>query len=148
MADLEYGTTPDAIDRLIADLNEEMGDDLTFERDVLDVDRPEDWGAVELTGVLNEYADGQVIDQIYKVDVWASVSTRESGWLQRIEGVLKSYGDHLGYYLKERAYLHDLEKVLWRWECQLWSLEAPEDPEDPEDPESDPEEDPGEEEGA
>ena len=127
MADLAYGTTPDAIDHLIALLNQEMGDDLTFERDVLDVDRPEDWGAVELTNVVNEYADGHIVDQVYIVDIWAGVSDRESGWLERIEGVLKSYGGHLGYWLKERAYLHDLQKVMWHWECQLWSLEAPEE---------------------
>ncbi len=141
--DLAYGTTPDAIDDLIAALNAAMGDALTFERDVLDVDRREDWGAVELTNVINEYADGRIIDQVYLIDIWAGVSDRESGWLQRIEAVLAGYGDRLSYTLHERAYLHDLKKVLWRWKGELWSLAGePVIPEPEEDPEENPEEDP------
>ena len=44
--DLAFPETPDAIDDLIAALNDAVGDLVTFERDVLDVERPEDWCAV------------------------------------------------------------------------------------------------------
>ena len=121
MSELYYSDTPDAIDGLIADLNAvTVPEGLAFERDVLDVDRPEDWGAVEMTGVDNEYADGKIIDQVYQLDIWAAVSDRSSEWLQRIEAVLAGRGDKLQYRLHERAYLHDLHKVLWRWKATLW----------------------------
>ena len=143
--DLSFPETPDAIDDLIAALNEAVGDVLTFERDVLDVERPEDWGAVELVDVVNEYADGKIIDQMYIVDIWASVSDRSSQWLREIESVLASFGDQLRYSLTERAYLHDLKKVMWRWRGELWTLAAAPAPETPaEDPDEDldPTEDP------
>lgn len=133
MADLEFRKPEDdAIDTLIADLNAATGGALTFERDVLDTDRPEDWGAVELTGTENEYADGKIIDQVLLLDIWASVSDRGSDWLRVIEGVLGGYGDLLRYRLTERAYLHDLNKVLWRWKAELWA--APADPDEREAP--------------
>ena len=146
--DLSFPETPDAIDDLIAALNGAVGDVLTFERDVLDVERPEDWGAVELVDTVNEYADGRIIDQMNIVDIWASVGDRSSQWLREIESVLASFGDKLRYSLTERAYLHDLKKVLWRWRGELWSLAAEPAPEVPEEEEpdelpfTDPEEDP------
>ena len=140
--DLSFPETPDAIDDLIAALNDAVGDLVTFERDVLDVERPEDWGAVELVDTVNEYADGRIIDQMYIVDIWASVSDRSSQWLREIESVLASFGDKLRYSLTERAYLHDLKKVMWRWRGELWSLAAEPVPEDDELPFTDPEEDP------
>lgn len=149
--DLAFPETPDAIDDLIAALNDAVGDLVTFERDVLDVERPEDWGAVELVDTVNEYADGKIIDQMYIVDIWASVSDRSSQWLREIEQVLAGFGDKLRYSLAERAYLHDLKKVMWRWRGELWTLDAAAAPETPaEDPDedlddlpfTDPEEDP------
>ena len=119
MEELYYPDTPDAIDGLIAALNAvTVPRGLAFERDVLDVDRPEDWGAVEMTGTENEWADGEIIDQVYKLDIWASVSDRSAEWKAVIEDVLRE--QKTAYRLKERAYLHDLNKVLWRWEAQLW----------------------------
>ncbi len=118
--DLDFGSTPDAIDALIAALNSAMGNTLTFERDVLDVERPEDWGAVEMTDVINEEADGRIIDQCWEIDLWACVSDRSSEWLQRIETVLAGFGGRMHYHLHERAYLHDLKKVLWRWKLIYW----------------------------
>ena len=121
MEELYYPDTPDAIDGLIATLNAvTVTQGLAFERDVLDVDRPEDWGAMEMTGVENEYADGVIIDQAYRLDIWASVSDRRGDWLQIIEGVLASYGHRLEYQLIERNYMHNLHKVVWRWKALLW----------------------------
>lgn len=131
--ELPLETGGDAVDQLIADLNAAMSGGLIFERDVLDVDRPEDWGAVEMTGTVNEYADGRVIDQCFRLDIWAAVGDRDSVWLGRIEAVLKGYGERIAYALTERAYLHDVKKVLWRWHADLWSLAAPETEADGED---------------
>lgn len=117
-------TQPDAIDDLVAALNAATGGALTFERDVLDVDRPEDWGAVELTGTSDEWADGQIIDQCLRLDIWAAVGSRSVTWKRVIETVLRGYGDRLVYRFRERGYLHDLHKVLWRWEAWIWMEEA------------------------
>jgi hypothetical protein len=135
MADLEYGETRDAIDLLIERLNAATEGKITFERDVLDVNRPEDWGAVEMTGPAYEYADGKVIDQYYPVDVWASVSDRSSKWLRVIEGAMAGLG--ISYTLVQRSYLHDLNKVMWRWQAQLWSLDPADYPEAESDGETD-----------
>lgn len=132
--DLNYPESPDAIDDLIAALNEAVGDELTFERDVLDVERPEDWGAVEMTDVENEIADDKIIDQCFILDIWACVSDRSSEWLQRIERVLASFGGSLNYHLHERGYLHNLKKVLWHWKATLWPTAPEDDPETEESP--------------
>ena len=69
----------DLIDTLIDALNDGV-EDVTFERDVLDTNRPEDWAAVELTGDDgDEWADGHLIDQSLMIDVWVCVSDRGSG---------------------------------------------------------------------
>lgn len=115
--DLDFDSTQDAVDTLIADLNQAMGDELTFERDALDVERPDDWGAVEVVDTVNEYADGHCIDQYFVLDIWAGVSDRGSGWLALIEGVLQDAG--ASYTLVQRAYLHDLKKVIWQWRATL-----------------------------
>jgi hypothetical protein len=128
--ELGFGEDRDAIDALIEDLNEATGGALTFERDVLDVDRPEDWGAVEMTGTVDEWADGKRIDRAYRLDIWAAVSDRASEWLETVEDVLDAWGDRISYQLRERAYLHDLKKVVWRWDAVITTLEAPEDGDD------------------
>lgn len=127
--DFGYPEERDAIDALIEALNAETGEVLTFERDALDVDRPEDWGAVEFVRVKNLYADDRVIDQCYQLEIWACVSDRDSEWLQRIEGVLDAQGDRLSYKFIGRDYLHNLKKALWHWAVTLWDLDAPEEPE-------------------
>ena len=76
----------DLIDQLIDDLNDGV-DGITFDRDVLDTDRPDDWGAVELTGGVEEWADGQMVDQETSADVWVCVSekgTRVKRQVQRV----------------------------------------------------------------
>ncbi len=123
--DFGYPEERDAIDALIEALNAETGAELTFERDALDVDRPEDWGAVELVNVRNLRADDRIISQRYMFEIWACVSDRTSEWLHRIEGVLEDQGDRLSYQLKERGYLHNLKKVLWHWTGTMIALVDP-----------------------
>lgn len=123
--DFGYPEERDAIDALIEALNAETGAELSFERDVLDVDRPEDWGAVELVNVHNLRADDRIVSQHYRFEIWACVSDRASEWLHRIEGVLDDQGDLLSYQLKERGYLHNLKKVLWHWTGTMISLADP-----------------------
>ena len=131
----------DLIDRLIDQLNDGVPD-VTFERDVLETDRPEDWGAVELTGEDDsEWADGTMIDQVLAADIWVCVTGRGSRIKRRVQAVLRNFGaeNDAGWKLISRNYIYDLDKVVWRWRVSLW---APLDEDDGEMdwPDPDPEE--------
>jgi hypothetical protein len=139
----------DLIDELIDALNDGV-DQITFDRDVLDTNRPEDWAAVELSGQEDaEWADGQLIDQALSVDIWVCVSDRGSWPKRQVQAVLKAFCPPrlAGWRLVSRAYLYDLDKVMWRWTV---SIDGPlaMDPEEEEEedldelPFTDPEEDP------
>ena len=129
-------TERDLIDQLIDDLNdgtESCG--LIFERDVLDTDRPEDWGAVELTGDDDaDWADGTMIDQAVIADIWICVSDRGSWPKRSVQRVLKEFCPEIvaGWRFVNRAYLYDLDKVMWHWTV---SIDGPlaDEPEVPED---------------
>lgn len=130
----------DLIDTLIDALNDGV-EDVTFERDVLDTNRPEDWAAVELTGDDgDEWADGHLIDQSLMIDVWVCVSDRGSGVKRQVQTVLNGFCDemHIGWKLVSRNWLYDLNKVMWRWQVSidgpLAKPQAEDHPED-EDPE-------------
>ena len=131
----------DLIDRLIDQLNDGVPD-VTFERDVLETDRPEDWGAGELTGEDDSgWADGTMIDQVLAADVWVCVTGRGSRIKRKVQAVLRKFGaeNDAGWKLISRNYIYDLDKVVWRWRVSLW---APLDEDDGEMdwPDPDPEE--------
>lgn len=134
----------DLIDDLIDDLNDGV-DYVTFDRDVLDTDRPDDWAAVELTGQSDsEWADGRLIEQELTVDIWVCVTSRGSQVKRDVQRVLRAFGavHCIGWRLATRAYLYDLNKVMWRWIVTIYAPLADEDPDDGELPFEEPEEDP------
>ena len=140
----------DLIDELIDALNDGV-DQITFDRDVLDTNRPEDWAAVELSGQEDaEWADGQLIDQALSVDIWVCVSDRGSWPKRQVQAVLKAFCPPrlAGWRLVSRAYLYDLDKVMWRWTVNIDGLLAADPEEEEEEPDelpfTDPEEDPEE----
>lgn len=147
----------DLIDSLIDALNDGV-DGITFDRDVLDTNRPEDWAAVELSGEDGaEWADGNLIDQALNVDVWVCVSDRGSWPKRQVQAVLKAFCAEIqaGWRFVARAYLYDLDKVMWHWTISIDGPLAEEQPdelpftdpeEDPEDEDTWPEQDPEEEE--
>ena len=133
----------DLIDKLIDWLNDGV-DQITFDRDVLEVNRPEDWGAVELVGQEDgEWADGRMIDQTLTAEIWVCLSDRGSQIREDVQQVLRSFGDlyDISWKLVRRNYLYDLDKVIWQWTVVIEEPlnEWPEDEED-EDPEEDPDE--------
>ena len=112
----------DLIDTLIDALNDGV-DGVTFDRDVLDTNRPEDWAAVEMTGDGDdEWADGTMIDQTVTLDIWVCVSERGSRILNEVQDVLQAFAaEHdTGWKFVSRNYLYDLDKVMWRWTVTLW----------------------------
>ena len=125
----------DLIDLLIDDLNDGVNG-VNFDRDVLETNRPDDWGALELSGEDNaEWADGVLIDQTLTADLWVCLSDRGSRIKRQVQAVLKAFckAHQAGWKLISRTYLYDLDKVMWRWQI---SIDGPlgEDPEE-EDPE-------------
>ena len=113
----------DLIDQLIDQLNDGVPD-VTFERDVLETDRPEDWGAVELTGEDDsDWADGTMIDQVLAADVWVCVTGRGIRIKRRVQAVLRNFGaeNDAGWKLVSRNYIYDLDKVVWRWRVSMWA---------------------------
>ena len=143
---------PDLIDGLIDELNAGV-DGITFERDVLETNRPEDWGAVELVGQADgEWADGRMIDQTLTVDIWVCLADRGSGIREAVQRVLRSFGTlhEMTWRLVSRNYMYDLDRVVWRWTVTMEEPigEAPEDteegdPEDEGDPSAAPQDDTG-----
>ena len=135
----------DQIDLLIDALNDGVHG-VTFDRDVLDTNRPEDWAAVELTGQDGgEWADGKMIDQTLTLDIWVCISGRGSRIRNEVQAVLEDFADahEIGWLLISRNYLYDLNKVMWRWRVTMWGpIEIEDEPE--EDPEEEPEAEPGE----
>ena len=129
----------DLIDQLIDQLNDGVPD-VTFERDVLETDRPDDWGAVELTGEDDsEWADGTMTDQVLAVDVWVCISGKGSRIKRKVQAVLKSFCEEYdgGWKLISRNYIYDLDKVVWRWRVSMWAPLEEDEEEDPQDPETD-----------
>lgn len=124
----------DLVDQLIDDLNDGVSG-VTFDRDVLDTNRPDDWGAAELNGQNGgDWADGGMIDQTLGVDVWVCESNRGSGTKRAVQEVLRAYcAAHDGAWrFVKRAYLYDLDKVLWHWTVDVCGPLA-EDEEEPDD---------------
>ena len=123
----------DLIDQLIDDLNDGV-DGITFDRDVLDTDRPDDWGAVELTGATEEWADGQMVDQETSADVWVCVSEKGTRVKRQVQRVLNQFAREreAGWTFVRRAYLYDLDKVMWQWTVSICGPLGG-DPEDDED---------------
>lgn len=114
----------DLIDQLIDDLNDGVPG-VIFDRDLIDTNRPGDWGAVFLGGEDDaEWADGHMVDQDLVIRVWAVVSDRGSGVKRQVQAVLKTFCDtwRTGWRFVSRTYASDLEKFEWCWEI---SVEGP-----------------------
>ena len=144
------GYESDLIDDLIDALNAGVSG-ITFERDVLETNRPEDWGAVEMVGQDGgEWADGHMIDQTVTADIWICLSDRGSTVREEVQKVLRVFADEhpSSWRLVSRNYLYDLGKVMWRWTINIEEPLMPIEEDDADDlddlPFTDPEEDPDE----
>ena len=115
----------DLIDLLIDALNDGVLG-ITFDRDVLDTNRPDDWAAVELTGSEDEWADGRMVDQVLRCDIWVCLSDRGSGIRDEVQAVLQAFSENwlMGWSFTQRNYLYDLDKVIWKWQATLWGVDG------------------------
>ena len=129
----------DLIDQLIDDLNDGVPG-VIFDRDVIDTNRPGDWGSVFLNGEDEaEWAAGRMIDQALGVDVWAIVSDRGSGVKRAVQAVLARFCEEfdIGWRFASRTYAADLDKFEWRWSLTFYGPLAKPDETDPEEGEAD-----------
>ena len=79
----------DRVDQLIDILNRDVGG-VVFDRDAIDVDRPENWGAVEArTDGKQQWADGHLIDEAHRMDVYLCVSDREADWSAKMNDAFR-----------------------------------------------------------
>lgn len=111
------------IDSLIDRLNDGVAG-VTFDRDALETDRPDDWGAVELIGEEDsDWGDGTMVDQALAIDIWVCVSHRGSRLKRQVQAVLKAFAADTGagWRLMSRNYIYDLDKVVWRWRVSVFA---------------------------
>ena len=119
----------DRVDQLIDILNREITQ-VSFDRDAIDVDRPEEWGAVELRRSAGQWADGHLVDESYRADVFLCVNDRESDWAEKMNSAFRCFDDEvedLGWTLSDRTYLPELDRLLWKWAVVIYGpLAVPE----------------------
>ena len=113
----------DKIDVLIEKLNLAMDGAIEFDRDAVDADRPEEWGAVELrrdAEIL--WADGKPIDTQYLVNIYLSIEDRESDLLGRVNEALEACDElfPIVWHMADRVWLPDIERALWAWTVRIW----------------------------
>lgn len=113
----------DRVDQLIDILNRDVSG-VVFDRDAIDVDRPEDWGAVELRpDAKQQWADGHLVGEAHRLDVYLCVSDREADWAEKVNSAFLAFDDEvddIGWQLADRGYLPELDRILWRWSVTLF----------------------------
>ena len=107
----------DLIDQLIDDLNDGVTG-VIFDRDLIDTNRPGDWGAVFLGGEDDaEWADGHMVDQNLAIRVWAVVSDRGSGVKRQVQAVLKKGVTRQQLQARLKSVFQDSDIDVW--DCKL-----------------------------
>lgn len=112
----------DMIDALIDALNAGV-EDIQFDRDILETNRPEAWGAVEMGGEeASDWADGSMVDQVVAIDIWVCAQEHGSRIRRAVQKVLRGWALSIpdaGWKFAGRQYVYELDKVLWRWTVLL-----------------------------
>ena len=115
----------DRIDEMLYWLRRALPE-VTWDRDAVSEDAPDNVGAVEFTGTRGYYADGRMIEQVFVIDVWLVVSSSAAeAYLDPVQAVLGrlSENDDLAWSLPERKYSANIDQVIWRWQCECDGLE-------------------------
>jgi len=113
----------DKIDVIIEQLNLAMDGRIEFDRDAVDADRPEEWGAVELRRDAEiQWADGKPIDTQYLANIYLSIEDRESDLLGRVNEALEACDElfPITWQMADRVWLPDIERALWAWTVRIW----------------------------
>ena len=121
----------DRIDGLLDFIGERIPT-VIWDRDAVDVARPENWGAAELRNEpASQWADGHEINTVDGLDLYLAVNDRESHWKADVEGALSEYDSEVAWidwHLEDRTWMPQIDKTLWRWTIRM--LEGLEEPEE------------------
>lgn len=129
----------DRIDQLLDFIGERIPE-VIWDRDAVDVARPENWGAAELRSEPDsQWADGRETDTVHAVELYLAVSDRESHWKADVESALEAYDAAvcwIDWHMDDRTWMPQIEKTLWKWTVRmLEGLEIPGETEETEEPE-------------
>lgn len=112
----------DRIDQLLDFIGERIPE-VIWDRDAVDVDRPENWGAAELRSEpASQWADGRETDTMNGVELYLAVSDRESAWKSRVESALEAFDASvcwIDWHMDDRTWMPQIEKTLWRWTVRM-----------------------------
>ena len=116
----------DRIDEMLFWLRRALPE-VTWDRDAVSEDAPDNVGAVEFTGTRSMWADDRMIDQRYVISVWLMVSSSSTDYLGRVQEVLDALAeyDDFSWHLPERRYAAGVDQVIWRWECESDGMDIP-----------------------
>lgn len=114
----------DRIDEMLWYLRRELPE-VTWDRDAVSEDAPDNVGAVEFAGTRAMWADDAMIEQTAVIDVWLLVRGSGTEYLERVQKVLRKLAeyDDLVWFLPERRYSANVDQVIWRWRCESDGLE-------------------------
>ncbi len=114
-------TTVDAVDRLVAKLNEIEG--IEFVRDAWVNKAPENYGVVELTGEPRQlWADGKLLDSIWRVIITLYVAGDDDDWPAKVQAKLEAMeaADEVELtHTISRNFDYEIGKVSWVWQVNL-----------------------------
>ena len=117
-------TTHDAVDELVAKLNEING--IEFTRDAWENKAPENYGVVELSGEAKQlWADGHLLDSLWTVIVTVYVTGDADTWPKTVQEKLEELEDEGMLDLTHavsREYDYQINKVRWRWSVLMAGL--------------------------
>lgn len=115
--------THDAVDDLVTKLNTISG--IEFVRDAWLDKAPDDYGVVELQGEAKQmWADGHLIDSVWRVLVTLYVSGDDDTWVKSVEGKLRALEDEGTIditHTVSREFAYDINKTRWQWTVNLYA---------------------------
>jgi hypothetical protein len=124
--------TVDAVDQLVERLNT-IGS-IEFVRDAWENKAPDEYGVVELSGEVRQmWADGHLVDSVYRVIVSLYVKGDSDEWPALIQETLEDLEDEGRAeisHTNSRDFDYQTGKVRWTWSVGLygpltWEEEAP-----------------------
>lgn len=114
--------TVNIVDYLTEKLEERTG--IPFARDAWENAAPDNYGVVELGGTeAEQWADGKLIDAIYRITVTLYVTGCEDSWIDTIGGLLEELEEQdiiTAAWTTGREFMMDTGKVQWTWNLRAY----------------------------
>lgn len=97
--------------------------EVAWDRDAVSEDAAVNTGAVELgPAVRTIWADGKMIGQVLRIDVWLCVRDSGPEYLEIVQAVLEEmaekYDGEFGWAFAGRGYSPNIDDVVWQWRCE------------------------------